>query len=110
PDAKEAVPLSLSAWWFSLLPAFFAMQAALAWRMDILTSVALLFSAPQGAVWLLGWMRRSGCEPRQVASLAAGLLMSRLIWRRKGKRGMRTLDLRGATLGLCAATPVLLFG
>jgi hypothetical protein len=102
PDAPDAAQAGVGSFWVVVL--FAALVSAVlpdaGWS-EMLRDV-LWTGIPLFTVWLCALWRRPGYEPQRLARRLQGLLTRGLVWRWSRGGRSRTLDLRGAALGLAA--------
>src|SRR5205823_2442651 len=66
------------------------------------------FGVPLATFRLASLARRPGADPQQLALRVVNWLSRHLVWRRVRNGRRRSFDLRGAALGMIAATLALL--
>ncbi|HLK60804.1 MAG TPA: adenylate/guanylate cyclase domain-containing protein [Chthonomonadaceae bacterium] len=109
PDVKEAVPLSVTAWWFSVLGALVLTTLLRSLRSSLLIS-AVFLGVNHYTVWLTMWLRGRGYEPQELVPRLVNSVLGHLNLRWKYGGRLRQLDLRGITLGLVASMFALIVG
>jgi class 3 adenylate cyclase len=102
PDREVAAHSGVSAWWLAVFVVQLAAFALYALP-GSLADLVVLLSAPLLAAGFAALLRRPGWEPRQIAQRLVDGLARRLVWRREVQGRTRTIDQRGAALGLLGA-------
>jgi class 3 adenylate cyclase len=115
PDLEDGARRGTQAIWLVLLLLDIVLGVADATGLGNLPAAdLLLWGALAGLPWLTHWtselLRRPTFEPRHVAERTVHWLARRLVWRWSRGGRVRTLDARGAAIGLVAAVLALLAG